>query len=610
MSYIKFFILYMDKFKYPFIEIHYMFKHISGEKEEKFDPKDEFASYLISDRNGSFFSQGVTKNHTFYHGLLTQYPEEDGWTMAKFIERISIESDDIEKEGDTLTFLKDDERSTIRFNAERKILFETDGEKQLRISLDPRKIYDFSEFGREIKVYEESGILIAEYTSYEGEKIKYRLFLGIRGAQRYEFRDEWIRRDYDFDAKRSGNGTWYINNGLDIKFEKELLIAQDHDKERLLAMMNKDEEPIEDTSGTILEGIEKKKHSIAYDCAIDSMNELSVGTEGIYAGFYWFFQFWTRDEAISLGGAIREEKKDLVKNIILRHLDSLLKDGRISNRFPHSQLGSADGIGWSILRLGESRHLFNEDELRNLSGRMEISMRDLEHNYKKEGLFMNGPKETWMDTNGNTNDVRDGFRVEIQALMLNYYRELARMTEKEEYIKKEDNMRHKTREIMFDGAILADGADETMRPDKTIRPNIFLAYYIYPKLLTETQWEKTFDNAIEALWLDWGGMSTIDKKNPLFKPEYTGENDESYHRGDSWFFVNNIAAMAMYRLNKEKYKTYIQKIVNASSEDILYKGILGGASEVSSAKEQRAEGALHQAWSACTFIELMHEIHR
>ena len=162
---------------------------------------------------------------------------------------------------------------------------------------------------------------------------------------------------------------------------------------------------------------------------------------------------------------------------------------------------------------------------------------------------------------------------------------------------------------------LNDGYDCPM--DSVIRPNIFLAYYIYPELLTSKEWVEVFDNALPKLWCDWdmgegvegGGLSTIDKTHPLYQPYYTGIDNKSYHRGDSWFWINNIAAISMYRLDKERYKDKIFKIVNSSSQDILYWGFIGYASELASSGWFKSGGCLCQTWSIATFIELIHEVY-
>jgi hypothetical protein len=64
------------------------------------------------------------------------------------------------------------------------------------------------------------------------------------------------------------------------------------------------------------------------------------------------------------------------------------------------------------------------------------------------------------------------------------------------------------------------------------------------------------------------------------------------------------------RISPTKFKNYIKKIALASSNDILFNGYIGCASEVSSAAEQKSEGCLSQAWSNAMFVELMDELEK
>ena len=82
----------------------------------------------------------------------------------------------------------------------------------------------------------------------------------------------------------------------------------------------------------------------------------------------------------------------------------------------------------------------------------------------------------------------------------------------------------------------------------------------------------------------------------------------SYHRGDSWFWINNITAIVMHQVDKEFFSKYINKILEASTWELLYMGITGYAGELSSAKELRSEGCSAQLWSNSTYIELINEL--
>ena len=127
-------------------------------------------------------------------------------------------------------------------------------------------------------------------------------------------------------------------------------------------------------------------------------------------------------------------------------------------------------------------------------------------------------------------------------------------------------------------------------------------------MLSKAEWTICFKTSLSKLWLSWGGLSSIDKKHLLFCKEYSGEKNKSYHRGDSWFWINNLAALVMNRTNKKQFKKYIDKIIQASTKEILYSGAVGHHAEVSSASKLKSQGCPVQAWSAALFIELIDEI--
>jgi glycogen debranching enzyme len=155
------------------------------------------------------------------------------------------------------------------------------------------------------------------------------------------------------------------------------------------------------------------------------------------------------------------------------------------------------------------------------------------------------------------------------------------------------------------GKYLADGAE-----DDAIRPNVFIAAYAYPELLSKKEWIACFDQILPRLWLDWGGISTIDVSHPFFVANHTGENSKSYHSGDSWFWLNNLAALVLFAFDKKKYKNYIQHVLKASTQEILYEGVVGHHAELSGASEFKPAGSLVQAWSAAMYVELIEELFR
>jgi len=144
--------------------------------------------------------------------------------------------------------------------------------------------------------------------------------------------------------------------------------------------------------------------------------------------------------------------------------------------------------------------------------------------------------------------------------------------------------------------------------DDTIRTNLFIAAYTCPDLLSQKEWVKCFDVALPKLWLRWGGLATIDKTDELFQEEHTGESAESYHNGDSWFWINNLAAIVLARVDKKRYKMYINTVLQASTKEILKSGALGHHAELSSAKELGSKGCVAQAWSAAMYVELVDEL--
>ena len=476
------------------------------------------------------------------------------------------------------------------------------------VVLDCMEAYDMRRFGRYYSIHEKSGVIVVEFvkkTDYRedgsNDTEEFRMYLAIKTNGSFERLGEWVRREYQLDRSRNTSYERYVYRALRLNASKTVFAASFNESS---AISHADY--VFDNQGSLEN--EQKAHcnhfsspTLALYAAETALHSLITKT-GIYAGLPWFFQHWCRDSLVAAPAAGRM----LWKRIVLSHLSMIGNEGRLPNvdgSGVGSGLGSSDAVGWLFLRAGQlySENAFTKDEVRKITSVLGKSLQLQQKHYGRDNLVFSKRNESWMDTSYNDNG-REGFPIEVQALTLAAYSFLWLLTKSGKAKERELAMAKKVRQKFWNGSYLNDLAD-----DSTVRPNVFIAAYAYPQLLSKKEWEKCIDNVLPRLWLDWGGLSSIDKSHPLFQPNYTGEDNRSYHRGDSWFWVNNLAAIVMARINKNKYRSYIERIKAASVNDLLWKGAIGCCSELSSASQQRAEGCLNQAWSCSTLIELLRQ---
>ncbi len=474
--------------------------------------------------------------------------------------------------------------------------------------LDCKMIDDNREWGRHYEIKKEKDCIVVSYKKRNDrrdagdDKSEYDLHLAVAGDVDFSSKQEWVEQHYAFDESRKSQpySRWVFNAGVLSGEEFVISAALNRNKaimdaKRILksrnSLLNKQADSAAKTAR--VKAQMPKPVGLAYQCACNSLYSLSVDDEGLYAGIPWFYQFWVRDEAVSCNAVRSIGQETLAKNILKRHLSAFSKK-QMPLAYGEHSLRTADGPGWVALRYFQNADLFSKIDqkkanllLKNAFGVIKKSV--------SNGLVMNGPLETWMDTSAGK-DVRDGARIEIQALTL----ALAKGLGEKEFCQ---TLEQRVRETFWNGSYLYDGLN-----DSTIRPNVFIAAYAYPDLLSREQWEKCFDTVLPKLWLAWGGLSSIDVNHELFTDHYTGQDNVSYHRGDSWFWLNNLAALVLYRTNAAKYKPFIEKIVEASSHEILELGAVGHHAELSSARALSSHGCVSQAWSSAMFIELCNEL--
>ncbi|MBI4141401.1 hypothetical protein HY484_00580 [Candidatus Woesearchaeota archaeon] len=356
--------------------------------------------------------------------------------------------------------------------------------------------------------------------------------------------------------------------------------------------------------------IKNEEVLLAYQCAVNALDCLIVNEEFLEAGLPWFYQHWARDEIISSKSFLLQKNFGFMKKLLLSHFPKITKEGLLPNMVDRdASLLSSDAVGWLAFRCKElldvaskkrSVELVSRSERQQISDGLKLTLSNLFEHRLKDGLIESRQNETWMDTEFG-GDSRVGFPVEVQALTLALASVVKRLAGKSD--RRAVELFSSVRKKFFKNKVLFDMSDH-----KGIRPNVFIAAYVFPELLSKKEWDDCFEIILPKLWLGWGGLSSIDKKHPLFTDHYTGEDNKSYHRGDSWLWLNNLAAIVLHRLNHRKFEKYIMKILEASASEILYKGATGFAAELSSAKELSSKGCLAQAWSNALFVELVHEL--
>ncbi|MEA1937288.1 MAG: amylo-alpha-1,6-glucosidase [Patescibacteria group bacterium] len=507
------------------------------------------------------------------------------------------------------------------------LCLKTSRKVKAEIILDVRHPYDSRQMGRFYDLKIKKDCALVKFTKRRdwqedglGDKKEFTLYLAIKtdqdGYQKIEeFFSKYYKKD---DLRNSYPCDRFVYKALEIDFKTAVFsvsktvegaikevkkVFRDFEKMRKKEKknINKKLQPFK---------INDKEIKMSCLCAQNSVCAMMVennNKKGVYAGLPWFFQFWSRDEAISLLQICKLDKK-LAEEIILSQMDTVLDSGQVSKQrfcnLSNNDLQSADALSWLVNRTWK---IFNTCEIskslkEKIAGeimeKLEKTVSALVQKRTVDDLIISYKNETWMDSLE-----RDGARIEIQAGVLQAYDFLYKFTKNDQYKILRDDLKKKVREKFYDGEILFDSPQ-----DKTIRPNIFLAAYLYPELLSKEEWERCFDKILPRLYLEWGGISSIDKTSEQFIKQDTGENSASYHNGNSWYWVNNLTALVLYRFNASKYLDYINTIMEASTNEILYGGICGHHSEVSSAEKQTSSGCGAQLWSNAMYLEVFDEV--
>lgn len=595
---------------------------MSAMASDKSEPKHEQPSFLLTNNNGSYALFSSTPKSKF-EGAFFRLKGE----VYKTVESIQLSSPvrqvvnqlwsaEVERQGITQHLF-----FPYRGNC---LMVELSERVEAKIALDCRQGFDSRQWGREYTIEAKDGCVLITYSKRKDSRddnskysAEYDVYVAFAGDELEYFPIKtWKEQRYVLDEQRkSYPSSRWVYEAIRLR-SKGFCVSAALTGSGAIAEAKRcwgeraklKQEKEEHTAAVIhAEEITDGDVQLAYQCCRNAIDSLVVGDEGIYAGIPWFTQFWPRDELVCVKALLSIGNAGLAKHILMKYLSSLDATGQVPSRVTVHQ---ADAAGLLFKRFDDFiQHckeqklldkLLPEGEQRRVAQRCKQSLEALRKNRMVDSLVRNNADETWMDTTFG-NDDRAGARIEIQALTLASLRLLRTLTGQEDRLERE--MRDAVRKKMYNGVYLFDSSD-----DPTIRPNIFLAYYAYPELLTKEEWVACFEKALPKLWLPWGGLSSIAKDHRLFTDAYTGEDVKSYHRGDSWYWINHIAAIAMHRVSPNHFKAYIDAILKASTQSILTGSVPCHLAELSSAKLRTTEGCSSQAWSSATYVELVEEL--
>ncbi|MFH1133647.1 MAG: amylo-alpha-1,6-glucosidase [Nanoarchaeota archaeon] len=584
----------------------------------------EDPSFLFTSKRGGYLWLSAAGQPSRYAGGFFPVKTDTGFELRKAIERLDFDVPFTELHN------RFSDAELVRDNASAQLIPHQDGlfvssrNCSFTLVLDCRRFYENDDQGRIYSIEKDGETAVIHYTKYNDESratAAYEIFVAVQGQIAEEI-SHWTEKRYPYDDQRHDHpASAYVFEALRLP-PGEVAICYGADRHEVLRRAKQlyehhdaillQRQKLCSTRAPVIR-VKDGETGMAYAACVqqlDSLHTSAFGHRGVFAGLPYFCQFWARDEAISLGAFMAEHRFEEAHELLLKNMRLIREDGRLANFSGKTNLASADALGWVCHRLLQYYHVHRKQlpffETEEVKENLKKATAALCKSFEKDGLIENLPLETWMDTVAG-DDVRAGSRVEIQALFAAQLRLIAFLLqelgspEAHGWAEWERNFLHKVRQEFFSGH-LKDGRD-----DATVRPNVFLAYYLAPALLTKEGWQASFDKCIERLWTGFG-FATIDKQHTLFCQSYTGGDNRSYHRGDSWFWVNNLAAICMHRLDSRRYKAQIDAILQASQKEILFKSIVGHHAELSSARELRSEGCLSQAWSAAMFIELVHDL--
>jgi hypothetical protein len=601
----------------------------------KVKSNDDNLNFILtanSKNNNSWLNFGIKDNTDKFQGVVIEHNKSE--KLYKTIEQLKIVNTnnklrlfEIEKEDHKFIKKYENENSSsqttesFRYTKFNTVVYTNSANQEVILELDCRELNDYDTENRNYKIEKEDEYTIIKYTKINNETKNYELFVVIENKNcEIEIINKWIEKEYSYSKQRNQNDkNLFIFQALKFKpkTNKAVYISSGFSQNEVIENIKQSKELHKDKFFRWNEDIKDEKINLAYNLSQSAYKTFKL-KKGKKAGFFWFNQVWTRDELSSLNVDIENRKIQHVKDTVLKYLELIKECGMIPRIQEKGSLESPDGLFWlgkriydTIKKLEEKKQVMrfiNQAELDEIFNKLDkafTSIFDTHRDIENELLKVEDG-DSWMDT------IKINFPLDVQVQLLGYLstlekisRILNKKSKDHAYILLENFFKQNLKDKYYKNGFLYDDIENTR-----ITSNIFLIYYFYPNMFDKVEWEKIIDKTLPKLMTPWGGISTLDIDNQKFTKNNTGENNISYHNGDSWYWINNLTALVLHQINPTKYLKIIDKIIETSTKDILELGTIGYHSEISEFENQKAQGNLAQLWSSAYYIELINNVYR
>lgn len=621
-----------------------------GGKTSTFSKKalDDLGSFLLKNTQGDYILQSVyeptCKSFGFFEFNSTMS------TPLKVIDWFGIKNNQVEKINMGEYFVEKYYSSPYIEHSSENVLeyesytispkggfvYKTNSHLPIQVHLDVRYFDDFSKFGKEYSIYEENGIIYIDFVKKdENSNIAYTEFIAISTPNVvYTKIERFFEQYHKYDDERKTGSREFIFEALRIDsggIDKQILVAYANSKEELAeqlkvmqqldkasSLLNEELKPLTSTttSSSVPMSVQTQLgYRVGVRKIFDFMHLSQLQEQSkLIAGLPWFFQEWRRDELLSLRAFLEIGESEFVKKKLIEICNSVDENGELKRLEIENSLKSPDSSLLLAKRIED--FIFYEDK----QGRYHIHYEDgtieLFHN-TLTSIFNAILNNNW-DSTKELVKVEQGdwwrdtldwvqYPLGMQVAMLNTISALAILSRLigntikcEEYLDFEQYFKEHIKKVYLKKNHLYDEPESEI-----VTGDVFLAYYNYPDLCKREEWVSIFKTTLKHTYLTWGGISSLSKYDSRFKDTYSGSDDVSYHQGDSWYFMNSLAALVLNHCDADEFKDEINTIIQTTTKQLLFQGTLGHIAEVSSANTSQSRGCSVQLWSLALYLELL-----